>query len=448
MSCYDNTLEIRAVAGTALPTRSYDDTTRIPQGVMMRRLARSGLATAVLASIALTGALRPSPAAAQDIPDTSVDAIRAYADGAEAYLAEDYETALTHLRRAHELDRTFFTPVFMQFVVARNMGNPALADSLQHVLQHNRHRMSGYYQDMFDSMVLRGQALFAASEEVLRGVVERYPGTKAAYNYANYVWARDPEAALRALAQLDPDRQPIRGWYSYWSVRNNALHALGNLEAALENAREAQRRHPDRLAAVALEAMTHAALGEVEQVEATLGRASAFPNAVLGLGYRDTGQELMAHGYEREGRAMLERALDWFDDEDQRTSAAAASQRAFTLYLLGRHADARDAFRALAEAVPSSANYQVNLAMNSALAGDPATAEAILARVQRGEVGATWRARASYELVIHAALGDVSAAKRALKTYGLRALWVHRDPTLLRVLGSEAEFQRFVAVRQ
>lgn len=403
---------------------------------------------ASLAFAVLAGAARPAPAAAQDIPDTSIEAIRAYADGAEAYLAEDYEPALTHLRRAHELDPTFFTPLFMQFVVARNMGNAALADSLEDVLQHNRDRMSGYYRGMFDAMVLRSAALYAASEEVLRGVAERYPGTKAAYNFANYVWGRDPGAALSALEQLDPDREPIRGWYSYWSVRNNALHALGNLEVALENAREAQRRHPERVAAVALEVMTHAALGDVEQVETALARAAALPGAVPGLGYRDAGQELMAHGHEREGRALLERALAWFDDEDTRTSNAAASQRAYTLYLLGRHADARDAYRKLAEAAPATAGYQAFLAITSALAGDRATAGAILARVEAGEIGATWRTRASYELAIHAALGDVAAAKRALKTYGLRALWVHRDPTLLRVLGSEADFQRFVAIRE
>jgi tetratricopeptide (TPR) repeat protein len=409
-------------------------------------LARSGLAAACLVFMVFAGTTRPAPVAAQDIPDTSVEAIRAYADGAEAYLGDPAsEDALAHFRRAHELDPTFFTPVFMQFVVARNLGDVALADSLEAVLQHNRDRMSGYYQSMFDAMVLRGRALFAASEQVLQGVVERYPGTKAAYNYANYVWQRDPEAALRALEQLDPDREPIRGWFGYWSIRAGALHAMGELEGGLENAREAQRRHPDRLAPVAWPVTINAALGNVQQVEEALAHASAFPGAVLGLGYRDAGQELVAHGHEVEGRAMLERALAWFDEEDERTSAAAASQRAYTLYLLGRHADASDAYRKLAEAAPATAGYQAFLAVTSALAGDRPTAETILARVQRGEIGANWRARASYELTIHAALGDVPAAKRALKTYGLRALWVHRDPTLVRALGNESEFQRFLA---
>jgi len=411
----------------------------------MIRLPRNSLPTVWLALVVLSGTTL-SHAAAQDIPDTSPEAIRAYADGAEAHLANPQsEEALAHFRRAHELDPNFFTPVYMQYLIANNMSNDALADSLEAVLQQNRDRLSGYYQGMLDAFVLRRKDLFAASEAVARGVVERYPGTRAAYNYALFVWQRDPEAALRALEQLDPDREPMRGWFGYWSIRAGALHVMGDLEGGLENARAAQERHPSRVTPFAWDVTIHAALGNVERVEEALARAFEFPGAVPGVGYRDAGHELMAHGYEREGRAMLERALAWFDEEDERTTAAAAAQRAYTLYLLGRYADARDAYRQLAEAVPTSDFYEASVAVNSALTGDRATAERILARVQRDEIGSDWRTRASYELLIHAALGDVPAAKRALGRYGIRALWVHRDPTLSRVLGSESDFQRFLA---
>lgn len=399
----------------------------------------------VLLCLTTLAFLTAGPATAQDMPETSVEAIRAYADGAEAYLAEDYEEALEHLRRAHELDPTFITAVFMQYVVAGNMGATPLRDSLEVVLQTNRYRMSGYYQGMFDAIVLRRRNLFAASSEVLHEVVERYPGTKAAYNYANYDWVADPQAALRALAQLDPDREPIRGWYSYWIIRNNALHTLGDLEGALENAREAQRRHPDRIGPVGWEALMHGALGHVEQAEGALARAIEFPDAVPGVGYRDVGQEMMAHGFEREGSAMLERALAWFDSEDTRTTATAASQRAYTLYLLGRYRESRDAYQALAEAAPANAVYQVSLGAASALSGDRQTAEDVLARVQRDEIGSNFSLRNGYEVLLHAALGDVEATKRAVTTFGIRPLWLHRDPVLLRLLGEDADFQRFLA---
>jgi len=409
-------------------------------------LARSGLASVGLTFLALACGMRASTATAQDIPDTSVEAIRAYADGAEAHLDNPRsEEALAHFRRAHDLDPNFFTPVYMQYVIANNMSNDMLADSLEAVLQHNRDRLSGYYQGMLDAFVLRRKDLFAASEAVARGVVERYPGTRAAYNYALFVWQRDPEAALRALEQLDPDREPMRGWYAYWTVRASVLHTLGDLQGALDNARQAQQRHPDRIAPVGWEALLYGALGDVELAEAALARASAMPGAVLGVGYRDTGQELMAHGYESEGRAMLERALAWFDNEDTRTSRTAAAQRAYTLYLLGRNAEACDAYRELADAVPTSIGYAGGMAVNSALAGDRATAEATLERVKAGEIGSDWQDRAGWETLIQAALGDVAAAKRALTRYGLRALWLHRDPTLLRVLGNDSEYRRVIA---
>jgi tetratricopeptide (TPR) repeat protein len=398
------------------------------------------------AFVALFSLGNGAPAAAQDIPDTSPEAIRAYADGAEAHLDNPQsEEALAHFRRAHALDPNFFTPVYMQYLIANNMSNDALADSLEAVLQQNRDRLSGYYQGMLDAFVLRRKDLFVASEEVARGVVERYPGTRAAYNYALFVWQRDPEAALRALEQLDPDREPMRGWFAYWTVRASVLHTLGDLHGALDNARQAQQRHPDRIAPVGWEALLHGALGDVERAEEALARASAMPGAAMGVGYRDAGQELLAHGYESEGRAMLESALAWFDNEDTRTSNTAAAQRAYTLYLLGRNAEARDAYRELAEAVPTSIGYAGSLAVNSALAGDPATAEAILEGVKAGEIGSDWQDRAGWQLLIHAALGDVAAAKRAMKTYGLRPLWLHRDPTLLRVLGNDSEYRRVIA---
>lgn len=405
-------------------------------------LASSTNALLGLTTLALLAA---SPAAAQDMPETSVEAIRAYADGAEAYLALEYEQALEHFRRAHELDATFITPVFMQYLVAGNMGNTPLRDSLEAVLQTNRHRMSGYYQGMVDAIVLRRRNLFAASSEVLRDVLARYPGTKSAYNYANYVWPADPLAALRALDQLDPDREPIRGWYNYWLVRHQALHTSGDLQGALENARRAQRRHPERIGPVVWEALEHGALGDVDQAEQALQRAAAFSNAIPGLGYRDVGHEMMAHGFAQEGHAMLEKALDWFDNEDTRTSNTAASQRAYTLYLLGRYEEARDAYRRLAQAAPGNATYQVSFGITSALAGDRATAEEILANVQHGDIGANFSLRNGYQVLLFAALGDVGATKRAVASFGIRPLWLHRDPVLQRLLGEDADFQRFLA---
>lgn len=424
-----------------------DHTITPPQFREERRMhAKScGLASRILLGLITLALSAVGPATAQDMPETSVEAIRAYADGAEAYLAEDYDEALEHLRRAHELDRTFITPVFMQYIIAGNMGDTPLRDSLEVVLQANRYRMSEYYQGMLDAIVLRRRAMFSASAEVLHDVVERYPGTKAAYNYANYDWTANPRKALRALEQLDPDREPIRGWYSYWSVRHNALHTLGDLEGALENARQAQRRHPDRLGPVHWEALMHGALGNVQAAEESIERALAFPSAVAGLGFRDVGHAMMAHGFEREGRALLERALAWFDTEDTRTTNAAASQRAYTLYLLGRYSESRDAYRALAEAAPDNDTYQVSLGVTSALAGDRAAAEAVLARVQRDEIGANFSTRNGWEVLLYAALGDVESTKRAVATFGIRPLWLHRDPVLQRLLGEDADFQRFLA---
>lgn len=384
----------------------------------------------------------PLPGASQDIPDTSVEAIRAYADGAEAYLATEWEEAIEHFRRAHELDPTFFTPVFMAYVNAGNAGNEPLADSLEVVLQANRDRLSDYYQGMFDAVALDRRGMRSTAIATLRDLVERYPGTKAAYNYALRVWRVDPREALRALEQLDPEREPIRGWYGWWSVRASALHAAGEIEAGVQNALAAQAAYPDRLGPVGWEINTRAALGQVDRVEEAMSRALTFPDAIAGVGWRNAGRELMAHGFEREGTVMLERAIAWFEREDTRTSRTAIAQRAQTLYLLGRYEEARDLYRRLDEEQPGS--YAALTAAMSALAGDRATAEATLERARRGETSSTPVGQASDELIILAALGDAAGAKWALARYGLRLLWLHQDPTLRALLGHDAEFQSYL----
>ena len=69
-------------------------------------------------------------------------------------------------------------------------------------------------------------------------LAQRFPGTKAAYNYAYVNWVADPMEALNVLGQLDPDFGAVRGYLNYWWRRGEALHTLGEFENELTSARE------------------------------------------------------------------------------------------------------------------------------------------------------------------------------------------------------------------
>ncbi|NIP56630.1 MAG: hypothetical protein GWM92_00860, partial [Gemmatimonadetes bacterium] len=242
---------------------------------------------------------------AQDIPESSPDAIRTHADGLDAYLANDYGDAISRFLRAHEQDPTFYTPLFMAYLSAENAGAGDRADSLFAVVQANRFRFSGYYRGRIDVHALARQGRMSEAIEVARRTMERYPGTKAAYNYAFWVRPRDPEEALRALARLDPDREPMEGWIGYWSVRGTALQNLGDYEGMLENARATAERFPDAIGALAGQAHALAALGHFDEMEEVLDRIAALDAEQeanqLGGVLRTAGSEARAHGHEAEG---------------------------------------------------------------------------------------------------------------------------------------------------
>lgn len=76
-----------------------------------------------------------------------------------------------------------------------------------------------------------------------------------------------PAEARDALRTLDPAREPMRAWYSYFSVYASAAHALGDYEDELRSARQARALFPDDIRAVREEAVALATLGKMAELE-------------------------------------------------------------------------------------------------------------------------------------------------------------------------------------
>ena len=79
-----------------------------------------------------------------------------------------------------------------------------------------------------------------------------------------------PNEALRALAQVDPEKGFLRGWDGFWGYPMQAHLMLGQLDQALTVAREGRRRYPDSRQAVHQEVTVLAAMGKEADVNRLL----------------------------------------------------------------------------------------------------------------------------------------------------------------------------------
>lgn len=205
-------------------------------------------------SFALLLAAAPDPGLAQDVPEFKPEAVRAFADGSEAYIRTDYREALTHFYRAYEIDPSFVIALFEAAVVHSNLGEPEKLDSLMEIVGRSLDRLSPYYQHRVRAVQanLDGDRELGYRES--KKAAELAPGTKAVYNQAIYgMYANYPRDARQALLTLDPEQPPMKGWFPYWTILTWAEHELGNYEAHLAAARRAGDQYPGDIRAVLLE---------------------------------------------------------------------------------------------------------------------------------------------------------------------------------------------------
>jgi hypothetical protein len=244
----------------------------------------------------------------------------------------------------------------------------------------------------------------------------------------------------------------------------DVLHQLGRHKEELKLARDLRRRFPGRIVRTTrtIEAMALAALGEVDTLRRLIAEWDATPEGSGMAGTRAfiAGQELMAHGHEAAGRAMLEGTLPLYRGLRDTTGYASWNE-VWVLTWLGRLDEAR---RLALEALPrldsgrDSVGYLGPLGSIAARQGRRAEAaryDSILTRFNEtlflgGAVG-------FYRAQIAAALGDREGAMRRLEearsregygTYYMpsRHGSVHRWPDLASLRGYPP-FEQFLRPR-
>jgi len=349
------------------------------------------------------------------------DAYLEYAEGMELFHGRrDWRGSLTHFYRAAALDTTFFAPLVAALSAHYNLREYAAVDSLLEVLDRSRERLAP--PDRFRMDGLRAQ-LRGDREAAYRNAKEAAVALGMTWDYTLATAAlavNRPGEAVEALLRANPDRGALRGWAPYWRALAVGSHALGDHRRELEAIREGRRRHPELRSMVWYEVQALAALGRVEEVSERLEEFVTLPEQ---RGYSEIGlmrlavYEYRAHGHAEAERAMLARALGWYEAQSAEYMRPAGSRYGLlmTLYRAERWEEAEVLARELVAESPDNLSYLGYLGTLAARRGDREGALEISEQLAGLDRPYLYGSHTYQRACIAAVLGDREEAVRALR---------------------------------
>lgn len=403
------------------------------------------VAGAIVVGILLT----PGFGCAQDVPEMGAAAVSAYAEGMEAYARGQNTRAMGHFLRAHELDESFYTALFLASLTAMNAGQSAVVDSVWAILEDEKHRLSPYYRYRYESQKAQRVGQREAAIAYARLAVEESPKSKAAYNLAlqlNRIGRA--EEAKEVLLTLGHDDEPMRSYLGYYTQLAGAHRWLGEYEEAIAVVRLQRERFPSSWSTVYRLTRLHGATGQTAELDALFAEVRDWePTGAWTLGrlMADAGMELSSHGYESEGEDYLRRSAAWLEQQTE-LSGTMRNFRQIVLWSLGEWESALVVNEALVRDFPESPWYRATHGMISARTGDRDAAREALAWLERR--GESQPINPAFEAYVHVGLGDEDAAVAAFER-ALEEGWAYNsywpiDPVLAELRERE-DFQAFLA---
>jgi DNA-binding SARP family transcriptional activator len=384
------------------------------------------------------------------------EAFKAFMDASSYISRSDWAGALPHVRRAAELDTTFYRARLGLVSAYMNLKQYARADSILGVLESHRRHFSPYERVLFSGLraSLDGDRL--AMLAVASDAARLDPGGTTHYISAGIALAAGrPREAIQLYATLDPDCPWAPEWTGPWADWTAAFHLLGQHERELAEARRARALHPDDLSVLFLELRALTGLGRLGAVEAGLAegrRMAPRPGWDLGAVLRRVAAEERAHGHGGAADRTLATALEWYaiPPEGDRRHAHQLG-RLHGLLAAGRLGDAAAALSELRRGSPDDVTLLGLEGVVAARTGNRARArdlsDQLDARREPYQFGVIdyWRA------AIAAWSGDDARAmallRRAFDEGRPRGIQLHADPWL-EPLWHLPAFQTAVAERR
>jgi serine/threonine-protein kinase len=294
--------------------------------------------------VVVTGGLPPSLAA-----------YRRWSAGIEHFYRNEFQESIPELTAAVNLDSTFVPPVLFLAISHMVLGRHGTADSLLQAASRSRERLAPSDRHLIDVWMAENRGDWVGAFRNARDVMRTARGSTVA-SYMPMAWnavrTNRPRDALAALAQLDPERGPVREYAPYWEVLTQAHHLLGDYEPERVAAARGRTLHPDHVPIVYAEARALVALGRVREAERRLDQLSDLPPDPLHTAPEVIwafGRECRAHGQEVVAQAAFARALRWYEARPvaEQKSAALRGRWAEVHYAAGEWDEARRLFEQL-----------------------------------------------------------------------------------------------------
>ncbi len=363
----------RAVANVMSPRASADEPTAAIEH--MRQRVAGALATTLDGYIAeFTDAMRRPP---------TFEAYRAFVEaqelndrGATAGGAHHYEEAQQLFLRAWELDTMLPAALVRAGWAAINAGSPSTAESLAHVAEPHRNRMTPLTEAQLDILLAETGGDWPAALRAARKTPQR-PMDIA----IRALWVNRPWEAVEILTENEwyPGMLRSAGLYGveqdYWDFLAIGYHMLGQHTAELETVRRARESYPQSLRLVYAQERALAALGRIEELNELLDEGTGLTPEVARSPADVMAQaafELRAHGHSEAVLPVAGRAIDWYEshpsDDSRDSRRRGAEARAY--YGAERWQDARARYEGLATDFPDNITFQGILGAIAARMGD------------------------------------------------------------------------------
>jgi tetratricopeptide (TPR) repeat protein len=312
----------------------------------------------------------------------------AYREFAAAFgaLGFDSEALLAHLERAVEIDPEFWMARLRLGMVYTTLDRTDEAEAQFAEVRKSSARLNPAELRALEFFDARRSGRRLEALQIARRIHDDEPRDRVfglvAANTA--LAANRPREALALLGPLsDFDRAEMGRWpQGSFFIRCSALahHFLGEYEAELDDVRLGLEHYPGLVSIREDQARTLAALGRVDEVEATVEESLTLPiraSASAGTVMLEASEELRAHGHPVAAVRVAERAAEWYADRPAGDTEGiySSANQAEILWMAERYEEAREAADAFARESPRNVHANGLRGVMAARAGDLGTAD-------------------------------------------------------------------------
>jgi hypothetical protein len=377
----------------------------------------------------------------------------AFSDGMSRYLASQNVQAFPLFLAAYNADTTFVPALLYASFALTNVADFRRADSVLQLVDGRRAELSEYDRAWLDFRIaiVRGNGEMAVS--AMRTAAHLAPRSKAAYNHAVAAFQnRYVHEALASIEGLEPERGPMRGFASYWSIYGSIVHALGDYDREQGIGVAARAAYPQRMIAFPPLIRALAAKGQVHELDVTLRAARALPPDPFywdyGLLLTEAAEELRAHGHSPQANVYFKELHDWASARDTTRSMRWRAVQAS--YALGDLAAAGRELVSLRGTDPSNLEYLGMRGLIDARSGQYGAARAVIDSLGAAHAPYSFGVPSLFRARIAARIGNKELAISALQDSFAQGrpfqVWLHRDADLA-VLAGFAPFDQLLRSR-